>query len=428
MALPTHGRVLLDTTAGDIDIELWSKEAPKACRNFIALAMEGYYDGVVFHRVVPDFLVQTGDRTGTGAGGESFFGEQFEDEIHPRLRFAHRGLVAMANGGAKNTNDSQFFITLDRADELHGKHTLFGRCVGDTIYSASFITSSSNLYQLDDNGRPLYPPKIKSVRIIDNPLTTSDTKLLSFGADADEERDDVPVAPKKKSVARPDLVENPDQPSISISDALFSKQETVARGEAKRESDAPTVKSKSEDLSKIREAHQREKAASSSARQTEIERMEAEVKRLARQRDGGDSEEERTTKKIRNKSQLEEELAKYEKSRGVHRKGRKKDESDEQLQTSVATRDEDEAMGVSSSGDAEAGPQAIEEGDAGMEVDSDRGFMGHLLQFPKGNEEEVQKAERDYEVIDPRARSAQARQEERDRKAKAAATRKRGRH
>jgi len=124
--------------------------------------------------------VQTGDKTGTGAGGESFFGgaafslltltahffntfrpgvrrtiEQFEDEIHPRLRFAHRGLVAMANNGAKNSNDSQFIITLgasfpiftpsltklgvDRADELHGKHTLFGRCVGDTIYSGSFM-------------------------------------------------------------------------------------------------------------------------------------------------------------------------------------------------------------------------------------------------------------------------------------------------
>lgn len=165
--------------------------------------------------------------------------------------------------------------------------------------------------------------------------------------------------------------------------------------------------------------------------------MEAEVKRLARQRDGGDSEEERNTKKTKNKSQLEEELAKYAKSRGVHRKGRKKDESDvlaalagfrSKLQTSVATRDEDEAMAASISGDAEAGPQAIDEGDAGMEVDSDRGFMGHLLQFPKGNEEEVRKAERDYEVIDPRARSAQARQEERDRKAKAAATRKRGRN
>jgi len=151
MALPTYGRVLLDTTAGDIDIELWSKEAPKTCRNFIALAMEGYYDGVIFHRVVPDFLVQTGDKTGTGSGGESFFGEQFEDEIHPRLRFAHRGLVAMANNGAKNSNDSQFIITLDRADELHGKHTLFGRCVGDTIYNVMKISAM----ELDDDGRPL---------------------------------------------------------------------------------------------------------------------------------------------------------------------------------------------------------------------------------------------------------------------------------
>jgi peptidyl-prolyl cis-trans isomerase SDCCAG10 len=174
----------------------------------------------------------------------------------------------------------------------------------------------------------------------------------------------------------------------------------------------------------------------SSARQTEIERMEAEVKRLARRRDGGDSEEERNAKKTKNKSQLEEELAKYEKSRGVHRKGHKKDESNvlaalagfrSKLQTSVA-KDDDEMMDASSAND-EMVMQSIEgvEGEAGMEVDNDLGFMGHLLQFPKGNEEEVQKAERDYEVIDPRARGAQARQEERERKAAKAAKQRRGR-
>jgi len=154
--------------------------------------------------------------------------------------------------------------------------------------------------------------------------------------------------------------------------------------------------------------------------------MEAEVKRLARRRDGGDSEEERKTKKTKNKSQLEEELAKYEKGRGIHRKGRKKDESDvlaalagfrSKLQTSVVAREDDEAMDVSAE-DTEAGTQTIE-GQSGLEVDSDRGFMGHLLQFPKGNEEEVQKAEREYEVIDPRARGAQARLEEQERKAAA---------
>jgi peptidyl-prolyl cis-trans isomerase SDCCAG10 len=155
--------------------------------------------------------------------------------------------------------------------------------------------------------------------------------------------------------------------------------------------------------------------------------MEAEVKRLARRRDGGESEEERNTKKTKNKSQLQEELAKYEKSRGVHRKGHKKDESDvlatlagfrSKLQTSTVGKDDDEMMDGLSAHD-EMVTQSIDnvEGEAGMEVDNDLGFMGHLLQFPKGNEEEVRKAERDYEVIDPRARGAQAREEERERKA-----------
>jgi peptidyl-prolyl cis-trans isomerase SDCCAG10 len=148
--------------------------------------------------------------------------------------------------------------------------------------------------------------------------------------------------------------------------------------------------------------------------------MEAEIKRL--RGDGGDSEEERRTKKAKNKSQLEEELARYEKGRGTHRKGHKKDESGvlaalagfrNKLQMSALARDEDGAMG-----DAEPGTQgqAIDGDTNTIEVDSDRGFMRHLLEFPKGNEEEVQKAEREYEVIDPRARSAQARQEERERK------------
>lgn len=160
--------------------------------------------------------------------------------------------------------------------------------------------------------------------------------------------------------------------------------------------------------------------------------MEAEVKRLARRRDGEDSEEERNTKKTKNKSHLEEELAKYEKSRGTHRKGHKKDESNvlaalagfrSKLQTA---KDNDEMM--ESLANDEMVMQSVEgvEGEAGMEVDNDLGFMGHLLEFPKGNEEEVQKAEREYEVIDPRARGAQARQEERDRKAKAAAKHRRG--
>ena len=161
--------------------------------------------------------------------------------------------------------------------------------------------------------------------------------------------------------------------------------------------------------------------------------MEAEVKRLARRRDGGDSEEERNTKKTKNKSNpLEEELAKYAKSRGVHRKGHKKDESNvlaalagfrSKLQVA---QDDDEMIPADDEMETTATIEGVE-GEAVMEVDNDLGFMGHLLQFPKGNEEEVQKAEREYEVIDPRARGAQARQEERERKAKSATKHRRGR-
>ncbi|KFM02990.1 Peptidyl-prolyl cis-trans isomerase CWC27, partial [Pygoscelis adeliae] len=118
--------VLLRTTAGDIDIELWSKEAPKACRNFIQLCMEEYYNNTIFHRVVPGFIVQGGDPTGTGSGGDSIYGAPFKDEFHSRLRFNRRGLVAMANAGPHD-NGSQFFFTLGRADELNNKHTIFGK-------------------------------------------------------------------------------------------------------------------------------------------------------------------------------------------------------------------------------------------------------------------------------------------------------------
>lgn len=89
----------MKTTVGDIDIELWTKEAPKTCRNFIQLCLEDYYNNLIFHRVIPEFIVQGGDPKGDGTGGESIYGEPFKDEFHQRLRFSRRGLLAMANAG-----------------------------------------------------------------------------------------------------------------------------------------------------------------------------------------------------------------------------------------------------------------------------------------------------------------------------------------
>ena len=112
----------LHTNHGAIAIELFDDDAPKTVDNFVKLARDGFYDGVIFHRVIPDFMVQGGDPSGTGSGGPGY---QFEDEFNDNK--VVRGALAMANAGP-NTNGSQFFIvTTEAASWLDGKHTVFGR-------------------------------------------------------------------------------------------------------------------------------------------------------------------------------------------------------------------------------------------------------------------------------------------------------------
>jgi len=112
----------LHTNHGAIAIELFDEDAPKTVDNFLKLSRDGFYDGVVFHRVIPDFMIQGGDPTGTGSGGPGY---QFEDEFNEHK--VVRGALAMANAGP-NTNGSQFFIvTTEAASWLDGKHTVFGR-------------------------------------------------------------------------------------------------------------------------------------------------------------------------------------------------------------------------------------------------------------------------------------------------------------
>lgn len=101
-------KALIKTNRGDILVQLFPEVAPKTVKNFVELAKKGYYDGVIFHRVIPDFMIQGGDPTGTGMGGESIYGEKFEDEFSPQV-FNFRGALSMANAGP-NTNGSQFFI------------------------------------------------------------------------------------------------------------------------------------------------------------------------------------------------------------------------------------------------------------------------------------------------------------------------------
>ena len=123
--------VFLETSLGDIEVELYCTHAPRTCKNFYNLARSGYYDGTVFHRIVKSMCVQGGDPTGTGRGGKSILEDAradgtFDCELTPKLKHTGAGILSMANRG-RNTNTSQFFITLAPTPWLDGKHTIFGR-------------------------------------------------------------------------------------------------------------------------------------------------------------------------------------------------------------------------------------------------------------------------------------------------------------
>ncbi len=124
--------IVMETTQGTIELELKPEIAPKACENMVKLAKKGYYDGIVFHRIIKEFMIQGGDPTGTGAGGKSVWGKPFEDECTSSVTFDKPGLLAMANAGP-GTNGSQFFITTVKTPWLNGNHTIFGEVKRDTM-------------------------------------------------------------------------------------------------------------------------------------------------------------------------------------------------------------------------------------------------------------------------------------------------------
>jgi cyclophilin family peptidyl-prolyl cis-trans isomerase len=145
----------LQTTEGAISIELYDEDAPKTVENFKKLAGDGFYDGVIFHRIIKDFMIQGGDPTGTGSGGPGY---QFEDEDNDHQ--VVRGVLAMANAGP-NTNGSQFFIvTAEACPWLNGKHTVFGR-----ITDGMDVVDAMESVDTDGADRPLQEISIQSVSL-----------------------------------------------------------------------------------------------------------------------------------------------------------------------------------------------------------------------------------------------------------------------
>jgi len=147
--------VIFETTLGNFEITLKPDVAPKTCENFLGLVEKGYYDGIIFHRVIKNFMVQGGDPTGTGTGGASIWGKPFGDECKAEVKFDKPGLLAMANSGP-NTNGSQFFITTALTPWLNMRHTIFGE-----VTTGYDIVKKMEAAPTVPGDRPVEPIKIK---------------------------------------------------------------------------------------------------------------------------------------------------------------------------------------------------------------------------------------------------------------------------
>ncbi|XP_043402265.1 spliceosome-associated protein CWC27 homolog isoform X4 [Chelonia mydas] len=404
-------QVLLKTTAGDIDIELWSKEAPKACRNFIQLCMEGYYDNTIFHRVVPDFIVQGGDPTGTGSGGESIYGLPFKDEFHSRLRFNRRGLVAMANAGAHD-NGSQFFFTLGRADELNNKHTIFGKITGDTIYNMLRLTE----VEIDKEERPLNPHKIKSSEVLFNPFDdiiprtnrklkkdkpgeevkkskskgTKNFNLLSFGEEAEEE--EVEVNRVSQEEEEEDDSSDKEEGEMD-SDEKYQVKERIAKKLRKDKNENVKLPFKEEPETE-KKTTSRSEELRKEVRQLKRELLEAKQKREENSTKSKEKEEEEeadpnsiVTEYLQEKKKYED-LRKQQPKKGISREDQTLallDRFKSKLTQAIADTPENEM--------------------SEPEVEDDEGWLSHVLQFEDRSRKVKDASMQDedtFEIYDPR--------------------------
>ena len=154
-------KAVIDTTKGEIFLKLYTNECPKTTKNFITLGKRGYYDGLIFHRVIKNFMIQTGDPRGNGTGGESIYGKPFKDEFNENLK--HEAfMVSMANSGP-NTNGSQFFITTVPCHWLDNKHTVFGK-----VYDGIDVVKVIEDTKVDKHNKPYEDIKIVTIRFLDN--------------------------------------------------------------------------------------------------------------------------------------------------------------------------------------------------------------------------------------------------------------------
>ncbi len=159
LGLSVSAGLTLHTSMGDISLQLFPEETPRSCENFVVHARNGYYNGLIFHRVIKDFMIQTGDPKGDGTGGSSIWNREFDDEFSRNLRHDRPGIVSMANAGP-GTNGSQFFITTVPCPWLDNKHTVFGR-----VTKGMDVVHAIEKTKVKDQ-KPLQPIKIISIEVL----------------------------------------------------------------------------------------------------------------------------------------------------------------------------------------------------------------------------------------------------------------------
>ncbi|THD19368.1 Peptidyl-prolyl cis-trans isomerase 4 [Fasciola hepatica] len=210
----TKGYVSLITTHGKINLELHCDIVPKTCENFVRLCETGYYNDTVFHRLIRYFMIQGGDPSGTGFGGESIWGKPFEDEFMPQLSHDSRGVLSMANSGP-NTNQSQFFITFRTCKHLDKKHTVFGKVVGgmDTLNKVEMM-------ETDKDDRPLEEIQIINCEVFVNPFKEVEEMLAKERAQAA----DAPAGSNVNAMTRPKPGNRREEEALAAEDRARRRQ------------------------------------------------------------------------------------------------------------------------------------------------------------------------------------------------------------
>ncbi|XP_075988424.1 spliceosome-associated protein CWC27 homolog isoform X2 [Anticarsia gemmatalis] len=468
---PALGKVLLKTTAGEIDIELWTKEAPKACRNFIQLCMEGYYNGTIFHRVVPGFIVQGGDPNGDGTGGESIYGAPFKDEFHSRLRFNRRGLVGSANAG-KDDNGSQFFFTLAATPELQNKHTIFGKVTGETIYNV--LKLSEGLIDADD--RPEHPHKITSTTVIINPFTdivprvveqkedapkkkkkerqgVKNFGLLSFGEEAEEDEGEA-LEYRGKPKSTHDLLEDPKLSKKTAAELELEEEqkdkeeqteESKRQEELKLKQTAATVSTIRDKLNKRAKSPEgdskrvkREESPEEEyyigkdrddARKKEKERIQNEIKQLKREMKGAKEEktkeiaaeeESRSNKKEAEDNELVKQFVdEQEKYRKKKEKIPKKGAAREDFTLQLLAKFKNKLHAIKEKSQAEGEAEKKDDDDENLNSDD---WLGHTLRFEEKGavlaKDASSKGDDWFDIYDPRNPINKRKREKSDKKQK----------